>query len=322
MKTYIFIPDTNIKAGFGHFYRCLKYSNFIKNKNKIIFLIKKNFTGKYQKKNLNGVKLRYIYFENLQSTLSKLDLVPRNTIIFLDTYNDKIRSINFKKFSNQHVNILDFRAKCKSDYILDHTFQRNKKFHNNNSIVKVGANYFPISKTLSFFKKEIILINFGSVKSKKLIQSSLKFLDKIIIKNFYKIIILDKYFKKVDIPKLNMKNKIFIYKFSFNIEKIYAKTFFAFGACGISLYEKCYFQIPCISKSVATNQMTNFKNFYSKGCILDFDKVTNLEMKKYQFNNEKFNKELIFVKKNIKKYFNYLKNRSHLKKIFTKFDEN
>ena len=44
MKTFIFIPDTNKKAGLGHLYRCFKYSNFVNKKYKIIFLILICFT--------------------------------------------------------------------------------------------------------------------------------------------------------------------------------------------------------------------------------------------------------------------------------------
>ena len=50
MNTYIFIPDTNKNAGLGHYFRCFKYSNYIKQNLKIIFLINKNFNKKYLKK--------------------------------------------------------------------------------------------------------------------------------------------------------------------------------------------------------------------------------------------------------------------------------
>ena len=37
MNTYIFIPDTNKKAGLGHLFRCLKYSCYLKNQLKFFF---------------------------------------------------------------------------------------------------------------------------------------------------------------------------------------------------------------------------------------------------------------------------------------------
>ena len=323
MKTFIFIPDTDNKAGFGHFHRCMKYSNFVKKRNKIIFLINKNYNKKNLiKKNFYGVNIKYVFFKNLLNTLSFLNLKRGNIITILDTYNSRIHSINFKKFSDTHVNILDFKLKCKSDYIIDHTFKRNKKFHSNNSILKVGVEYFPIIKTSSLKKKNIILINFGSVKSKKLIKKSLMFIKKIKIGETYKIIILDKFFLKKDIPKINIKNKIFVYKYVTNIEEIYAKTLFSIGACGISLYEKCYFHIPCISKCVASNQVINFRNFYSKACILNFDKVTNLKVNINKHNSKNFLNQIFQVKKNLKKNFIFSKNKSNLTKMFEKLNEN
>ena len=66
MKTFIFIPDTNKKAGLGHISRCFSYSNFVNKKFEIIFLVKKNFDKKYLiKKNFKNIKIRYIFFQTL-----------------------------------------------------------------------------------------------------------------------------------------------------------------------------------------------------------------------------------------------------------------
>ena len=71
MKTFIFIPDTNKKAGLGHIFRCFGYSNFVNEKFEIIFLVKKNFDKKYLiKKNFKNIKIRYIFFSNLINTLN------------------------------------------------------------------------------------------------------------------------------------------------------------------------------------------------------------------------------------------------------------
>tara|TARA_B100001248_G_scaffold248598_1_gene221033 strand:- start:862 stop:1830 length:969 start_codon:yes stop_codon:yes gene_type:complete len=321
MKTFIFIPDTDMNAGLGHYHRCIKYSNFIR-RNNIIFLIYKNF--KYKdliNKNFYGININYIFFHDLVKTLSFLNFDRKNVVTILDTYKKKKRLINFGKISSTHVNILDYRVKCKGDYIIDHTFNRSRNYHINNSILKVGVDYFPIIETSFSKKKDIILINFGSVKSKKLIKKSLIFLKKINLSKSYKIVIVDQNFLKKDLPKSKMENEIFIFKYVKNINKIYSKTFFSFGACGISLYEKCYFHIPCISKSVARNQITNFKNFYSKACILNFDKVTNLKMSVKKYNYNIFLQQVLEVKEKLKKKFIYEKNKSKLNKIFKNLNE-
>ena len=249
-------------------------------------------------------------------------LQPRykNIITFLDTYNPKIRNIDFKRFSQKHINVLDFKSKCKSDYIIDHTFKRNVNFHKNIDKTKInsGLQNFPILNKLILSNRKLILINFGSIKNKILIKKSLLFIKKLRLNKSYKIVIIDKFFLKKDILNLKLKNKVFHYKFLRNIDNIYTKTFFTIGGCGISLYEKCFSNIPSISKCVAKNQSYNFKNFYSKKCILDFDKIIKLSLQK-SFNKDVFFKKINKVESNTKKYFNYKKNKTHLYKLFNKF---
>ena len=96
MKTFIFIPDTNRKAGLGHLHRCYKYSNFISKNHKVIFLINKNFDKKYLKKKNN-----YIFFSSLKNTLDKMSVKYKNIVFFLDTYNKKIQNLHYKKFSKR-----------------------------------------------------------------------------------------------------------------------------------------------------------------------------------------------------------------------------
>ena len=319
MKTFIFIPDTNDAAGLGHLYRCFKYSNFVKQNYEIIFLINKNFNKKYLAKK-NKRKIKYIFFSNLESSLSLLSLKYKNIITFLDTYNSKLRNIKFKNYSNKHINILDYKAKCNSDYIIDHTFTREKKFHkvNKQSKINTGIENFPVLKKINFPKKNLILINFGSVKNKTLILKSLYLLKKLNLGIYYKIIIVDKFFSKTNISNIKLKNKIFYYKFLTDIDRIYKKTFFAIGGCGISLYERCFYNIPTIAKCVANNQSYNFKNFYSRGCILDFDKVVKLNTKK-TISIDNFLNNLRKTSKNTMKHFKYKINQKHLQNLFNKF---
>ena len=51
------------------------------------------------------------------------------------------------------------------------------------------------------------------------------------------------------------------------------KLFARQGACGISLYERSFFNIPSICISAANNQNYNFKNFYSKNCLLRYNEI-------------------------------------------------
>ena len=190
MKTFIFIPDTNKKAGLGHLYRCFKYSNFVNKKYKIIFLINKNFNKKHLiKKNRKNQKVEYFFFSNLQNTFGLLKPKYKNIITFIDTYNSKIRNIKFKKFSKKHINVLDFKTKCESDYIIDHTFRRKVNYHKKNKKTKIniGLQNFPIFNKLILSKRNLILINFGSIKNKVLIKKSLLFIKDLKLNKSYKI---------------------------------------------------------------------------------------------------------------------------------------
>jgi spore coat polysaccharide biosynthesis predicted glycosyltransferase SpsG len=315
------MPDTNNKAGLGHLFRCLKYSNFIKKPNKIIFLIKKNLQKKtFIKQNVNKIKIKYIYFNNLKKTLSLIKNKHKNIITFLDSYNYNLQNYNFRNFSKKHINILDFKMPFTSDYAIDHTYKRNFKYHKNNNI-HIGVNFFPIFSRLSILKKTIILISFGSVKDKTLIKKSLLFLKKLKLKKKLTIVVISKNFTKKDLTKIKLENKIILYKFVNNIENLYQKVLFSFGACGISLYEKCFYTIPCISKCLAKNQYFNFKNFNSNSCILDFDRVTKLNINDKKERKYFFDK-IFNVKKNIRKNFNYKNNKKNLTYFFKKINEN
>ncbi len=318
MKTFIFIPDTNKKAGLGHLFRCFKYSNFVNPKYEIIFLVKKNFSKKYLiKKNFKNIKIKYIFFSNLHNVLNSIKKKYEYVVTFLDTYNSNIRNINFKEFSKKHINILDFKTKCNSDHIIDHTFGRKYNYHGNKKIL-IGVKNFPICSKLKFQNRNIILINFGSIKNKNLIKKSLILIKNIKLNKSIKIVIINKFYSKKDSQFIKLENKIIHYKFITNIEKLYQKTLFSIGACGISLYERCFYNIPCVSKSVALNQSYNFKNFLNHNCILDFDKIVSLSLQK-SINHDKFLNKTNKIEKNLKKYFDYKKNIKHLNKVFNRF---
>jgi spore coat polysaccharide biosynthesis predicted glycosyltransferase SpsG len=320
MKNFIFIPDTNKGAGLGHLFRCYQYSNFVNKDYKIIFLINKNFDPKYLiHKNERSIKISYIFFSDLKKTLGLLKKDNKKIYTFIDSYNKKLHSINFNVFSIKHIAILDFKIKNSADFILDHTFKREKNFHTITSMNKIftGLNNFPIIKKLKLKKRNTILINFGSIKNKTLISKSLIFIKKLNLDSSYKIIIINKYFNKKDCYKLNMLNQVICYKFFKNIDSIYERLYFTIGACGISLYEKCFYHIPSISKCVAKNQYFNFVNFFSNNCILSFDQVMKIDLKNLE-NKKNILDKIHNVENNLKRCFDYNKNRKNLGLFFKK----
>lgn len=321
MNTYIFIPDTNKKAGLGHFFRCIKYTKFIKKNNKIIFFIEKNFNKKYFiKRNLNNISIKYIYYSSLEKNLKLVNQKNKNLISFLDSYNLKKHKFNFKKYVKKHISINDFFIKGNYDYIIDHSFKREISHHNNkNCKILAGVNFFPFYKNFKSVKKDIILIDFGSIDKKNLIKKSIIFLKKMKLNKFFKIVIINKFIKKRDFKSYNVNFKF--YKFHNNIEKIYKRTFFSIGACGISLYEKSFNYIPTIAKCVAQNQSFNYSKFSSHNCILDFNDIIDKGI------NNKISKQILFkklhkVKNSTKKYFDYKKNKLYLANLFNSLNEN
>ena len=171
MKAFIFIPDTQKKVGLGHLYRCLKYSAFISREYKIIFFIKHGIQKNYLKKTLNGRKINYIFYENLKKKI--LNFKKKNfkkIFLFIDSYNKKIHNHNFNNIFNRKISVIDFKISNNSDILIDHTFMRQNKFHvkKKNQKIFVGHNYFPISKCEKKKKKNIVLINFGSINDKSL----------------------------------------------------------------------------------------------------------------------------------------------------------
>jgi spore coat polysaccharide biosynthesis predicted glycosyltransferase SpsG len=320
MKAFIFIPDTNKSAGLGHLFRCYQYSNFVKSDYKIIFLIQKSFEKNYLKsKNARLKKINYIFFSDLKKILTTLKKKYEINCTFLDSYNSKFHSINFNTYSKKHIAILDFKIKNNAKFILDHTFRRRKNFHKIKiqKNLYIGHKNFPIFKKISLIKRKTILIDFGSIKNKKLILKSLLFLKNLNLNLSFRIIVINKFFNKKDISRINILNEVICYKFFNNIHKIYKDLFFAIGACGISLYEKCFYHIPTIAKSVARNQNSNFRNFSSVNCILDFDIEIKTNLKN-SISIEKFFNRIKKTERKLKKYFNYNKNKIHLNNFFKK----
>ena len=270
-KIFIFIPDTKLKSGFGHYYRCLKFSNFIKKK-KIYFLINREFSKKIIKKEK---KINYIFYKNINNSLEKIqNKFGKDKInILVDTYDGKILKINFSKFSKKSFAILDYKLNTKIENIIDHTFERTRSYYNylgNKKKIFCGLDYFPINKLENNKKKkDIILINFGSVNKPNLILKSIKLL---IAADFqkYKIYIINNFKRKINLKHFKIKNKVFFVKYSNDINRIYKRTLFCIGSCAFP-FERSYLKIPSIVKCVAKNQKTNYKNFINKKCVISLD---------------------------------------------------
>ena len=310
MKTFIFFPDTGKSNGLGHFHRCLKFKNALGRKYNIVFIINKFFDNKY----LKGKKLKFIKYDNLNNLKSIIQKF-KNPYLLLDSYSLKIHKffsqiINIKK----RILILDFKMKNNGDVIIDHTFMREKNFHriNKNQKIFLGHTFLPVNNKLNKKKTNTILIDLGSIKNNFLILKCVKKINELLNLKNYKIIIINKYFKKRNLSNIQSNKDIEVFKYIKDIEKIYQNTFFSIGACGISLYEKCYFQIPTFSKSFARNQTYNFKNFQSKKCISSINKF--LSLKTYA----DLKNELKYIKINIKKYFYLRVDKKNIINIFEK----
>ena len=97
--------------------------------------------------------------------------------------------IKFKKFSNKHICVSDFKAEHVSDFMIDHTFERKYNYYNNKN-VSIGVKNFPIYLKPRIAQKKTILINFGSIKNKQLINKALLFIKSLPLKKSVKIIII------------------------------------------------------------------------------------------------------------------------------------
>ena len=317
MKGFLFVPDFNKKSGLGHLHRCLKYSHFVNKKYKIIFLIQKRYKKKISEIKFNK-KIQFFFFKKLENSLKTIKKKYENFSVFVDSYSLKILNTNYKKFAQKYMAILDNRMKTDADQIINHTFGLNNNFYNNlnnKKKISVGLKNFPITDKIKSKKKDTILINFGSTNDILLIKKSLTFLNKLNLNRNFKTVIISKFYTNKNIDNVFVGNKIKYFKYVKKINKIYEKTFFSFGACGISLYEKSFFKIPTIAVCAAKNQRRNFKNFYSKDCILNFNKIIKIKLKNKN-SKDKFLNNLNNVKKNLNKYFIINKNIRHLKNIF------
>ena len=296
---YYFFPEINKNSGYGHFFRVIKYSYYLRGK--IFFILKSKISKKlmYQ---LKSKKIEFISLKNLKQ------IKKSNSYLIIDSYSTIPRTLRKIKFRKIFLISDKKPIKNKSDVIVDHTFGRKIKFYDK-EISKgikcfVGVNYFPFGIKKKKINKDFILINFGSVNDKKLIQKSLKIATKF---NEYTIFILSESFSAKDLSKEYLKNKIIIKKYVSDMRDIYKRTIFSIGSCGISLYEKIFHNIPCICSQVIGNQKNNYINFHKKGLIIKLSDALKMDIKRIK---EKL--KLIEKKSFVVRNYNYNK----IKKIF------
>lgn len=220
-------------------------------------------------------------------------------ILTIDSYTKKNLELNKNNIFDKVVLLSDKKPLITNpDIIIDHTYNRKKKFYFNEEKKKidcyVGINFFPfekIRKTSS--KKKIILINFGTTYDIDLINKSLRIIKKL---NFNKeIMIISNYFDMKLIKKDYFDLKIQVIKSTSYLPDIYKKTFLSFGSCGISLYEKLPYRIPSICTPVAGNQMNNYRNFSKSKLIIKMNDV-------FKIDNQKVAKELKSLKKHMNNF--------------------
>ena len=320
MKAYIFIPDTGKKAGFGHLKRSINLSLYVPKKDKVFILIKNSFPKSILTK-MRRKNIKFLIYQKLNEKLFLPLKKKYELIAILDSYNKKLHNLTFKNIFSKKISIIDFKIKNNSQVNIDHTFGRKNRFHkiHKNQKIFLGHNFFPIKPIKKKREiKNIILINFGTFKNKIIFEKSLFFLKQLNLKKNFKIVLINQYLKKNDLikyKKIMNNNKIIHIKYTNNLDNIYNKTLFSIGACGISLYERSFFHIPSIAKSVAKNQNYNFSNFSKKKCILKFDKIIN----KKKINSKNKIKLLQMIDKTkirLEKVFNHNNNSRNLKKLF------
>lgn len=312
MKTIIIFPDTDNLNGLGHFHRCYKYNFHLKKKFKVFFLINNNFSDIYLKKK----KINYYKYKNLADLKSYLIKFDR-PYLFLDSYNSKIKKFFSKSnLFKKKIFILDFKSQFKCDYVIDHTFLRKKNFHDIKAInYFIGHSFFPSINFGKRKKKKFILLDFGSVKNQRLINQCLNKINEFEELKKYKILIINRFYNRKKKKAFTINNKIEILNYTHNINKIYLNTYFSLGACGISLYEKCYLKIPSFVKSFASNQNYNYKNFTKKKCIEDLNNFFKLNT------YSDFKKKIALLNDRLNQNFDLKKNQINLKIFVNKISQ-
>jgi UDP-2,4-diacetamido-2,4,6-trideoxy-beta-L-altropyranose hydrolase len=329
-----FRVDSSSKIGGGHFYRCLKFAEQLKKRNKIFFL--SNFLSKYQKK---IIKRKKIFLENININFSNTHkkyleikrLIKKNKIDYLIVDNYETNSNLKKKISSivKKLIVIDDRIdeKHNANILINNNYlnENEKKEiskNNKNALKFLGPEFnFNIIKRKDIKKKnkcKKIFIFFGMIDNENYTYKILQILKKQEqIKLIVVIGIFNKNRKKIINEFRNYKN-VRIYEKLDNeslIKKI-STSDLAIGSGGVNLIERISLGKSSIVISKVVNQQKGLINIKKKKLILK-KKIPDLNKKFFKdfLNNYSNNKNLNFKKISLNCYKEALRIK-HKKKIF------
>ena len=329
-----FRVDSSNKIGGGHFYRCLRFAEQLRRKNKIFFF--SNILSNYQKK---IVKRKKFFLENININLSNTHkkyleikrLINKNKIDYLIVDNYETNSNLKEKIRNivKKLIVIDDRIneKHNANILINNNYlneyEKKEIFKNNKNALKfLGPEFnFNVINKKDIKKKNIckkIFIFFGMIDRENYTYKILQILKKQEqIKLIAVIGIFNKNRKKIINEFKNYKN-IRIYEKLDNesiIKKI-STSDLTIGSGGVNLIERISLGKASIVISKVPNQQKALINIEKKKLIIK-KKLSNLNKKFFKdfLNNNSNNKKLHFKKISFNCYKEAIRIK-HQKKIF------
>ena len=299
--------DANNKIGYGHFSRCLNLAKQLKQNGFDVFFILSNISkghehlvesNKFRFYMINSAKM---CASNNQFINTKIDaqltleiICESADFLLVDSYlidnfwlksvknKSRTKCIIFDDFEKRIHNVADVRI----SYNISKRNKLQQRNTNLSAFVLDGPNYAPISaeyrklRNLALLKRKKtkvvnnILVSYGGSDEGNLTLKTLK----IIPDSFNITLILGanaKYLKRIlnYIKKHNKKNVRILFNVS-DMAGAYLNADLAFGACGVSLFERSSLGLPSFLVALENNQKNNY-NFFTKNNIarsLDFKK--------------------------------------------------
>tara|TARA_B100001094_G_C18194704_1_gene809863 strand:- start:3584 stop:4603 length:1020 start_codon:yes stop_codon:yes gene_type:complete len=272
-KKIFFKFSLSNKIGTGHFFRTMNLAKKFLSKNAKIFFIIRDIKLQTDlvKKNFNSRLLKKTIF--VKDEKAEIRLLQKNkaTNLFIDdpNFNIQLQKKYKKIIKGKLILYQDIPKKNFADIILNHNYIKNpKKIYKNLSKEKVqlftNIKFFPkeIYKKINKKSKKIrILVFFGGLANKKLLNFVLSFLNKNVDGNLRVNCFTGHFSKDLNIFKKKFKNIEFqkSQKQSFYHYQLRKSDLFI-GAGGTSLIESLINGIPSIVFCTAKNQIYNCKN--------------------------------------------------------------
>ena len=296
----VFRPDTRIKSGGGHFFRCLNLAKVLKNKkNTIFFIIDKsnknyrkilyknkfsfselpsNDKGNYEAKDLN----------NTRKILQK----QKPNILIVDNYSlNKFWENNVKKDVEKIFVIDDFNRSHNCNIYLNQNVIKDKSIKKKlpkNTQVLSGLKYCIINSDL---KKRLvknprkkltkILIFMGMTDSTNITIKILKILNLSIFKKYnVKVIIGSNNSKSKKIKELSKKRKnTKFYSNINNMNEVINNSDLAISSGGTFLWECIYLGKPSLIITRSKRDLKNYKYLEKIKCLKILGKENNTDAK-------------------------------------------